>query len=50
MIHTANEFVAKHHRHLLSGVTVGLKALEGMADDSDEGVYHGRCLHARHGI
>lgn len=28
MIHSANEYVAKHHRYLLSGVAVGLKAID----------------------
>lgn len=37
MIHTANEFTAKHHRYILSNVATGLKALpppgEGYDDD-----------------
>ena len=40
MIHTANEYVSKHHRYLLSGVTIGLKSLDGKtgsAEDSDKG-------------
>ena len=34
MIHNANEFVAKHHRYLLSGVAVGLKALDSEGKDA----------------
>lgn len=36
MIHTANEYVAKHHRYLLSGVTIGLKGLDGKNGASEE--------------
>ena len=42
MIHTANEYVSKHHRYLLSGVTIGLKSLDGKtgsAEDSDKGIH-----------
>lgn len=41
MIHTANEYVSKHHRYLLSGVTIGLKNLDGKtgaAEDADKGM------------
>lgn len=44
MIHTANEFVAKHHRYLLSGVSVGLKALDGSSgEEADEGNFRVLC-------
>jgi len=37
MIHTANEYVAKHHRYLLSGVAIGLKSIDGKSTTSEAG-------------
>lgn len=37
MIHTTNEYTAQHHRYLLSGVTIGLKSLDGKAGAGEEG-------------
>ena len=36
MIHTANEYVSKHHRYLLSGVTIGLKNLDGKTGSPED--------------
>ena len=38
MIHSANEYVAKHHRFLLSGTAVGLKALDSGGSTPDPGM------------
>lgn len=37
MIHTANQFTATHHRHLLSWRMLGLEALPAAGEDSGEG-------------
>ncbi len=37
MIHNANEYVAKHHRYLLSGVAIGLKSLDGKSSTPESG-------------